>query len=109
MRISDWSSDVCSSDLAGLHIPQHELIIHDYGKHVRHKTDINDYFSGLSSGKSVGLMSEAGCPGIADPGSEIMEEVHIRGIKVVQLVNSEGRRVGKESVRTYRSRGCRYN
>jgi len=71
---------------AGLRIPQHELIIHDYGKHIRKAVDINDYFSGLSIGRNVGLMSEAGCPGIADPGAEIIEEAHKRGIKVVPLV-----------------------
>ena len=33
-----------------------------------------------------GLMSEAGCPGIADPGAEIVAEAHRKGIKVVPLV-----------------------
>ena len=31
-------------------------------------------------------MSEAGCPGVADPGAEIVAEAHRRGIKVVPLV-----------------------
>jgi 16S rRNA (cytidine1402-2'-O)-methyltransferase len=31
-------------------------------------------------------MSEAGCPGIADPGAEIVEKAHRMGIKVVPLV-----------------------
>jgi 16S rRNA (cytidine1402-2'-O)-methyltransferase len=31
-------------------------------------------------------MSEAGCPGIADPGADIVAEAHKRGIKVVPLV-----------------------
>ena len=52
---------------AGLKIPQSELIIHDYGKHNR-DNDINTFFKGLVAGNDVGLMSEAGCPGIADPG-----------------------------------------
>ncbi len=34
----------------------------------------------------VGLMSEAGCPGVADPGAEIVAEAHRRNIKVVPLV-----------------------
>ena len=38
------------------------------------------------SGIDVGLMSEAGCPGVADPGAEIVAEAHKRGIKVVPLV-----------------------
>ncbi len=70
---------------AGLKTPQSELIIHDYGKHNR--ADGNaEFFKGLQAGNSVGLMSEAGCPGIADPGAEIVEKAHRMGIKVVPLV-----------------------
>src|SRR6201996_3793494 len=70
---------------AGLTIPQSELSIHDYGKHSR-EVNINSFFIGLTAGHDVGLMSEAGCPGVADPGSEIVAEAHKRGIKVVPLV-----------------------
>lgn len=71
---------------AGLRIPQEKLILHDYGKHNRNNVDIAKFFSGLLSGKDVGLMSEAGCPGIADPGGAIVAEAHRRGIRVVPLV-----------------------
>ncbi len=37
-------------------------------------------------GKNVGLMSEAGCPGIADPGAVIVKLAHEKGIQVVPLV-----------------------
>src|SRR6201985_1876122 len=70
---------------AGLRTPQSELIIHDYGKHNR-DISINEFFKGLVAGNDVGLMSEAGCPGVADPGAEIVAEAHRRGIKVVPLV-----------------------
>lgn len=70
---------------AGLTTPQSELIIHDYGKHHRDES-ISNFFTGLTAGKDVGLMSEAGCPGVADPGSEIVAEAHRRGIRVVPLV-----------------------
>ncbi|MBS7564346.1 SAM-dependent methyltransferase [Mucilaginibacter sp. Bleaf8] len=70
---------------AGLTIPQSQLIIHDYGKHQR-SGDINSFFTGLLNGKDAGLMSEAGCPGIADPGADIVAEAHRKGIKVVPLV-----------------------
>jgi len=69
---------------AGLKIPQKDLIVHDYGKHNR--TDLGQFFVELAAGKDVGLMSEAGCPGIADPGADIVAEAHKRGIKVVPLV-----------------------
>ncbi|MCC8411233.1 SAM-dependent methyltransferase [Mucilaginibacter sp. UR6-1] len=70
---------------AGLKTPQSELIIHDYGKHNRDKLN-NDFFKGLLAGNDVGLMSEAGCPGIADPGADVVAEAHRKGIKVVPLV-----------------------
>lgn len=69
---------------AGLKTPQKDLIVHDYGKHNRN--DLAQFFNELKSGKDVGLMSEAGCPGIADPGADIVAEAHKRGIKVVPLV-----------------------
>lgn len=37
-------------------------------------------------GINVGLMSEAGCPGVADPGAVIVKIAHERGIQVVPLV-----------------------
>lgn len=40
----------------------------------------------LSRGRDVGVMSEAGCPGVADPGSLIVRAAHLRGIRVVPLV-----------------------
>jgi 16S rRNA (cytidine1402-2'-O)-methyltransferase len=70
---------------AGLKTPQSELIIHDYSKHNRDNSTA-DFFKGLQAGKNVGLMSEAGCPGIADPGAGIVEKAHRMGIKVIPLV-----------------------
>lgn len=37
-------------------------------------------------GKNVGLMSEAGCPGVADPGAAIVKLAHEKSIQVVPLV-----------------------
>jgi 16S rRNA (cytidine1402-2'-O)-methyltransferase len=70
---------------AGLKTPQSELLIHDYGKYARDEGTA-EFFKGLQAGKDVGLMSEAGCPGIADPGAEIVEKAHRMNIKVVPLV-----------------------
>lgn len=39
----------------------------------------------LMEGNDVGIISEAGCPGIADPGALAVEFAHKRGIKVVPL------------------------
>ncbi len=69
----------------GLKTPQSELIIHPYGKHSE-KLDNATYFKELEAGQDVGLMSEAGCPAVADPGSDIVAEAHRRNIKVHPLV-----------------------
>jgi 16S rRNA (cytidine1402-2'-O)-methyltransferase len=37
-------------------------------------------------GKNIGLMSEAGCPGIADPGAVIVKLAHEKNIQVIPLV-----------------------
>ncbi len=70
---------------AGLKTPQSELVIHDYGKHKRGNS-LAPFFKELNEGIDVGLMSEAGCPGVADPGADIVAEAHRRNIKVVPLV-----------------------
>jgi len=40
----------------------------------------------LESGEDIGIISEAGCPGIADPGSDLVLLAHRKGIRVVPLV-----------------------
>lgn len=72
--------------LANLKIPQSDLIIHDYGKHSRDQHDQSHFYKGLLAGKDVGLMSEAGCPAIADPGADIVMRAHQLGIPVKPLV-----------------------
>ncbi len=37
-------------------------------------------------GKALGLMSDAGCPAVADPGSRLVARAHERGIRVAPLV-----------------------
>lgn len=71
---------------AGLVIPQNQLLIHDYGKHTREKMDYNKVFANVLKGKDLGLMSEAGCPAVADPGSDVVMEAHRRGIQVIPMV-----------------------
>ena len=39
----------------------------------------------LLKGQNVGLMSDAGCPGIADPGAEVVKLAHQQNIEVVPL------------------------
>lgn len=48
--------------------------------------EIQSFLSPLLQGHDMGLMSDAGCPGIADPGAEVVRLAHQKGIKVVPLV-----------------------
>lgn len=66
-------------------VKQPELKLHALNKH----TDVADIPSFLNScleGKNIGLISEAGVPGIADPGADVAKLAHEKGIKVVPLV-----------------------
>jgi 16S rRNA (cytidine1402-2'-O)-methyltransferase len=47
---------------------------------------ILDYFKEIPVEKSIGVISEAGCPGVADPGAVAVKIAHQLGIKVVPLV-----------------------
>lgn len=40
----------------------------------------------VAAGEDAGVVSEAGCPGIADPGAEVVRRAHERGLRVVPLV-----------------------
>ena len=48
--------------------------------------DIENYLDPCKSGKNIGLISDAGCPAIADPGAVIVEKAHQLGIKVKPFV-----------------------
>lgn len=50
------------------------------------KTDIPFLLEPLIHGNTVGLMTDAGCPGVGDPGSMVVRECHRLGIKVIPLV-----------------------
>jgi 16S rRNA (cytidine1402-2'-O)-methyltransferase len=51
-----------------------------------HPNEYLELIKPLLNGEDVGLMSEAGCPGIADPGAEVVKIAHAQNIKVVPLV-----------------------
>jgi 16S rRNA (cytidine1402-2'-O)-methyltransferase len=40
----------------------------------------------IGRGFDVGILSEAGCPGVADPGADLVKIAHQKGIRVIPLV-----------------------
>jgi 16S rRNA (cytidine1402-2'-O)-methyltransferase len=53
-------------------------------EHTENK-DIGALMKPLLDGEDVGLMSDAGCPGIADPGAAVAELAHQKNVEVVPL------------------------
>lgn len=64
---------------------QPSLKIHVLNKFTQ-ATELGSFLNACEEGKPVGLLSEAGCPAIADPGSDIVKIAHQKGIRVVPLV-----------------------
>lgn len=48
--------------------------------------EISHYLNPCKAGENIGIISEAGCPGIADPGAEIVALAHQQNIEVIPLV-----------------------
>lgn len=62
-----------------------ELTFYELNRHTDRKF-IAEYLEPLKNGQSVGIISEAGCPAIADPGADVVAIAQSRGYKVVPLV-----------------------
>lgn len=64
---------------------QANLRLHVLNKFTE-ESEYNEMLKPCLEGRNVGLMSEAGCPGVADPGAVIVKLAHEKGIQVVPLV-----------------------
>ena len=64
---------------------QPSLKLHPLNKHTD-PIETATYLDNCHQGISIGLMSEAGVPGVADPGAEIVKIAHEKGIRVIPLV-----------------------
>lgn len=50
------------------------------------KKEISRFLEPLQKGLDIGIISEAGCPAVADPGAEVVKLAHTKNIQVVPLV-----------------------
>jgi len=64
---------------------QSSLHIEEINKFTKPQ-DIPQMLEPCLKGQDVGVISDVGCPGIADPGAAVVAEAHKNGIKVVPLV-----------------------
>ncbi len=62
-----------------------DLTFFELNQHTDQK-EIIRFLEPNQNGLDIGIISEAGCPGVADPGAEVVKLAHIRNIQVVPLV-----------------------
>ena len=65
--------------------PQPDLHLETINKFTE-ESEIPNLLNPCLDGHDVGIISDAGCPGIADPGAALVAQAHIKNIKVVPLV-----------------------
>ena len=66
-------------------LPLQEIRLHVLDEHTARR-EVESLLAPLLAGQDCGLMSEAGCPAVADPGAEIVRRAHESGVRVVPLV-----------------------
>lgn len=62
-----------------------ELQFYTLNKHTS-PNELSSYLEPLEKGFDMGVISEAGCPAIADPGAEVVKIAQTKNLKVVPLV-----------------------
>lgn len=65
--------------------PVRELVMLPLNEHTSEK-EMPALLAPLLEGRDVGLISEAGCPGIADPGADLVRLAHSKGVRIAPLV-----------------------
>lgn len=62
-----------------------ELNFNTLNKHTSPE-ELSELTTALKDGFSVGVISEAGCPGVADPGAQLVDIAHKMNIQVIPLI-----------------------
>lgn len=70
---------------AGLIKAIDDLTFYELNKRT-HESEYPTFLKEIDNGKNIGILSEAGCPGVADPGAEIVNIAHQKNIKVIPLI-----------------------
>src|SRR3546814_19293295 len=102
MRMSDWSSDVCSSDLPSPH-PD----LDPFCREAEVTADCSFFKGDLAC--YIDANGKEQCPENGGDSCVVNHEIELRSTGLVgKFARSEERRVGKECVSTCRSRWARY-
>ncbi len=70
---------------AGHPLPLQQIVISELNEHTR-EADVSALLAPVRAGKDLGLISEAGCPAVADPGANLVAVAQREGVRVVPLV-----------------------
>lgn len=69
----------------GTNKPLQELLLEELNEHTKADA-LERLLTPLRAGQDVGLLSEAGCPAVADPGANLVALAQKEGIRVVPLI-----------------------
>ena len=69
----------------GTDFPLQALQLEELNEHTK-RDELDRLLSPLRAGKNVGLLSEAGCPAVADPGADLVALAQQENIRVVPLI-----------------------
>src|SRR3569832_443163 len=69
----------------GIKTSLQDLTLHSLNEHTK-PNEVNKLLTPLINGKNVGLLSEAGAPAVADPGSDLVRLAHEKGIDIIPLI-----------------------
>lgn len=65
--------------------PIDDCTFYELNDHTNPKV-VSGYLDALRGRKPIGVMSEAGCPGVADPGADVVAIAQAEGLRVIPLV-----------------------
>ena len=71
---------------AGIERKIDELEFVELNEHTTAAAEVEKMLKPVLAGRSAGVISEAGVPGVADPGADIVALAHRKGVRVVPLV-----------------------
>lgn len=62
-----------------------ELTFYELNKHTKPE-DISSFLKPMTAGNDIGVLSEAGCPAVADPGADVVAIAQQKNYNVIPLV-----------------------
>ncbi len=63
-----------------------ECSFFELSEHTKENADLSPFLLKIKDGNAVGVISDAGCPAVGDPGNRAVEEAHKLGFRVIPLV-----------------------